>query len=95
VESDSQLIILHRALGSPPQKAPSPEEAKIVQAGYSLAAAEAFTASLAPALRSEGKPFRFEYLSGAFTERDPSKHLWFLQNARRIKVRDLGILSNT
>ena len=32
-----------------------------------------------------GRPFRFVYLSGALTEKDPSKSLWFLQEVRRNK----------
>jgi hypothetical protein len=57
-----------------------------------LAAAEAFTNSLAPPLKAKGKTFRFVLLGGMFSCRDASKSLWFLHNARMIKVCDFDIL---
>jgi hypothetical protein len=79
-EADSE-----RALGSPAHKNPNLEDCRKIEIGYTLAAAEAFTKSLAP-LKAEGKTFRFVYLSGMLANRDPKKTPWFMPNARNIKV---------
>ena len=49
-----------RALGSPAHKNPNLEDCRKIEIGYTLAAAEAFTKSLA-LLKAEGKTFRFVY----------------------------------
>jgi hypothetical protein len=57
-----------------------------------LAAAEAFTNSLAPPLKAKERTFRFVLLGGMFTCRDPNKTLWFLHNARMIKACPVRLL---
>lgn len=79
-------------MGSPAHKSPSLEHSKKVEIGYMLAAAEAFTDSLAPQLREKGKTFRFVLLGGMFSCRDPKKTLWFLHNARMIKASPFDLL---
>jgi len=74
-------------MGSPAHRNPDLEDSRKVEIGYTLAAAEAFTSSLAPALKDEGKTFRFVYLSGMLANRDATKSLWFMKNVRNIKVR--------
>jgi hypothetical protein len=76
----------NRALGSPAHKNPNLEDCRKIEIGYTLAAAEAFTKSLAPPLKAEGKTFRFVYLSGMLANRDRKKTPWFMPNARNIKV---------
>lgn len=66
-------------------KSPNLEHSKKVEIEYMLAAAEAFTNSLAPRLKESGKTFRFVLLGGMFSCRDPKKTLWFLHDARMIK----------
>jgi hypothetical protein len=61
-----------RALGSPAHKNPNLEDCRKIEIGYTLAAAEAFTKSLA-LLKAEGKTFRFVYLSGMLANRNPKK----------------------
>jgi hypothetical protein len=73
-------------MGSPAHSHPDLEECRKVEIGHTLAAAEAFTSCLAPALREKGKAFRFVYLSGMLANRDTNKSLWFMHNARTIKV---------
>ncbi|MCJ1377502.1 hypothetical protein MMC17_000597 [Xylographa soralifera] len=55
-----------------------------VEVDYTMAAATAFTTSLAPML-PERKKFRFVYLSGMISETNQEKPLWYAQNARRLK----------
>ncbi|KUJ24125.1 uncharacterized protein LY89DRAFT_713044 [Mollisia scopiformis] len=74
-----------RALGSPAHKNPNLEDCKKIEIGYTHAAAETFSKSLVPSLKSQGKSFRFVYLSGKMAERDTDKKLWFMHNARSIK----------
>ncbi|KAL8824881.1 MAG: hypothetical protein Q9170_008009 [Blastenia crenularia] len=62
----------------------SQEQNRIINLDYTLTAAKTFVEKLAPRLR-EGKKFRFVYLSGMLTERDPSKKLWFMKEARLIR----------
>lgn len=73
-------------MGSPAHKSPNLEHSKKVEIEYMLAAAEAFTNSLAPRLKERGKTFRFVLLGGMFSCRDPKKTLWFLHDARMIKA---------
>lgn len=61
---------------------PDDDTAKKVSIEYTLAAAKAFTPTSAPE-----KKFRFIYLSGAASERDQTKPLWFMQEYRRTRVR--------
>jgi hypothetical protein len=73
-------------MGSPAHKSPNLEHSRKVEIGYMLAAAEAFTNSLASPLKEKGKTFRFVLLGGMFSCREPKKTLWFLHNARMIKA---------
>ncbi|RQM05865.1 hypothetical protein DH86_00002183 [Scytalidium sp. 3C] len=50
------------------------------------AAARAFCASLAPAMKAKGKKFRFVYVSGMFAARETDQKLWFLHDIRIAKV---------
>ncbi|MCJ1462818.1 hypothetical protein MMC07_001421 [Pseudocyphellaria aurata] len=59
---------------------PDNDTARKISIEYTLAAAKAFT----PASSTE-KKFRFVYLSGAASERDQTKPLWFMQEYRRIR----------
>ena len=56
-----------------------------VQVDYPMAAVNAFSDILASQLDT-GKGFRFVYLSGALSEKDPNKSLWFLGELRRLRV---------
>ena len=78
----------------------SAEQNRKINLNYTLAAAKAFTEILAPSLE-DGKKFRFVYLSGMMTERDPKRNLWFMKESRLIRVSDneawtpsLGALAN-
>jgi hypothetical protein len=73
-------------MGSPAHKAPSIEESRNVDIRYMLAAAEAFTNTLAPPLKAQGKTFRFVLLSGMLACRDQNKTLWFMDTTRKMKV---------
>jgi len=77
-------------MGSPAHKNPDLEACRKIEIGYTGAAAEAFATSLAPGLKDKGKPFRFVYLSGMLANRDTSKTMWFMHNARTIKVHSKG-----
>lgn len=61
----------------------TPEEGQRVNMDYTLAAAKAF----ATLSTSDGKPFRFVYLSGRYTEKNQDKSLWFLTDARKMRGR--------
>ncbi|KAK0265962.1 hypothetical protein LTR91_021432 [Friedmanniomyces endolithicus] len=64
----------------------TPTSGKEVHVDYTLAAATAFVEHIAPTVREkEGKIFTFVYLSGKICERDQSKALWFLADARRMR----------
>ncbi|KAK0863875.1 hypothetical protein LTR87_015994 [Friedmanniomyces endolithicus] len=64
----------------------TPTSGMEVHVDYTLAAAEAFVEHVAPVCReTEGKRFTFLYLSGKICERDQSKALWFLADARRMR----------
>ncbi|KAK4545976.1 hypothetical protein LTR36_002540 [Oleoguttula mirabilis] len=52
---------------------------------YTLAAVHAFASALATELEAQGSRFRFVYLSGAVTERDQNKSLWFLGESRKMR----------
>ena len=81
-------------MGNPVRKAASIEESRKVDIQYMLAAAEAFTNSLAPPLKAQGKTFRFVLLGGMFACRDQQKTLWFLKDTRMVKVCSLKLLSD-
>ncbi|KAK4866977.1 hypothetical protein LT330_007718 [Penicillium expansum] len=57
---------------------PDNDVARRVSLDYTLAAAQVFQETCQ-------KPFRFIYCSGAATERDQTKPLWFMQEYRRIR----------
>jgi len=59
---------------------PDNDQARQVIIDYTLAAAQAFTPT-----STTDKKFRFVYLSGAASERDQTKPLWFMQDYRRIR----------
>ncbi|KAK0247503.1 hypothetical protein LTS09_017381 [Friedmanniomyces endolithicus] len=64
----------------------TPTSGKEVHVDYTLAAATAFVEHIAPIVREkEGRRFTFVYLSGKICERDQSKALWFLADARRMR----------
>ncbi|KAL8711134.1 MAG: hypothetical protein Q9225_007171 [Loekoesia sp. 1 TL-2023] len=65
-------------------KSLSPEQNRKINLDYTITAAKTFTEQLAPRFE-EGKKFRFMYLSGMLTERDPKKSLWFMKEARLIR----------
>jgi len=65
-------------------------ERRAVEIDYPLAAVTAFAALIALPL---GKRFRFLYLSGMIAERDQMKRLWYMQDARWLKVCDTIVLS--
>ncbi|KAK5723763.1 hypothetical protein LTR15_005463 [Elasticomyces elasticus] len=62
----------------------TPTSGKEVHVDYTLAAATAFAENLAPKL-GEGKRFTFVYLSGKLCERDQSRSLWFMHEARKMR----------
>lgn len=68
---------LYRTLGK--AHMPDNDVARRVSLDYTLAAAQVFQETCQ-------KPFRFIYCSGAATERDQTKPLWFMQEYRRIRV---------
>lgn len=70
-----------RSLGK--ARIPDNNEARKIIIDYTLAAAKALT----PSASTTGKKMRFLYLSGAASERDQVKPLWFMQDYRRIRVR--------
>jgi hypothetical protein len=51
---------------------------------FPKAAAEAFAKHL-----GDAKKFRFVYISGMWTERDPTKSLWLMAKFRRLRVDSL------
>jgi hypothetical protein len=53
---------------------------------FPMIAARLFADELAPKLK-QGKPFRFAFLSGYLSERNPKKKTWFANGALHIKVR--------
>ncbi|KAL1874740.1 hypothetical protein VTK73DRAFT_268 [Phialemonium thermophilum] len=60
--------------------------AKKVSVDYTIAAAKAFIAALAPELLSrKGNKFRFVFCSGKFAEWDQQKRLSFMSDTRHIK----------
>ncbi|KAI1339987.1 hypothetical protein F5Y15DRAFT_415414 [Xylariaceae sp. FL0016] len=63
---------------------PNVETARKVSVDYTIAAAKAFLADLAPRL-SEGRKFRFLFCSGKYAEWDDDKHLLFMADTRHIK----------
>lgn len=71
--------LLCRTLGK--ARMPDNEIARRVSLDYTLAAAQVFQETCQ-------KPFRFIYCSGAAAERDQTKPLWFMQEYRRIRVRE-------
>ncbi|KAL9097058.1 MAG: hypothetical protein Q9165_001022 [Trypethelium subeluteriae] len=62
---------------------PDSDMARKVSVDYTLAAVRAFDRANATA--NNDKKLRFVYLSGAASERDQTKPLWFLQDYRRIR----------
>ena len=54
---------------------------------FTIAAATAF---LHAKVSGDGKKFTFIYLSGIFVEKDQARKLWFLTEARKIRVHILG-----
>lgn len=76
------------SLGLPAKDSNDLVECKKIEVGYTGAAAKAFSQTLAPPLKAEGRVFRFVYLSGQFAERDVDKMRmkWFLYNTRTFKV---------
>ncbi|KAL9595348.1 MAG: hypothetical protein Q9219_006502 [cf. Caloplaca sp. 3 TL-2023] len=62
----------------------SPGQNRKINLDYTVTAARTFTELMAPKL-GDGKKFRFVYLSGMMTERDPEKTLWFMKEARLIR----------
>ena len=80
-----------RAMGAPAHRAPTIEDSRNVDIRYMLAAADAFTNSLAPPLKIQGKRFRFVLLGGMLACRDQNKALWFMQTTRKMKVGELGL----
>lgn len=75
-----------RVIGGRVPQFPDVETAKKVQVDYTLAAAKASLEALAPQLPT-GQKFRFVFCSGKFAEWDQGKSLAFMQDTRRIKVR--------
>lgn len=65
-------------------KALNPEEYRKINISYTITAARTFAEKLGPSL-GDGNKFKFVYLSGFFTERDPNKNLWFVKEARMIR----------
>lgn len=59
---------------------------KEVHMDFTMAAAKAFAKELSSNL-DQGTKLRFVYLSGALAEKDQTKTLWMLGNARRLRVR--------
>lgn len=71
--------LLCRTLGK--AHMPDNDIARRVSLDYTLAAAQVFQETCQ-------KSFRFIYCSGAAAERDQAKPLWFMQEYRRIRVRE-------
>ena len=57
-----------------------------VNADFAIAAAKAFADRLGPALKSQGKKFRFVYCSAVGAENDLDKKLLFMEDSRKVKV---------
>ncbi|KAI0019478.1 hypothetical protein F4780DRAFT_447686 [Xylariomycetidae sp. FL0641] len=72
------------AIGGRAPQFPDVETARKVSVDYTLAAAQAFRAHLAPRLPA-GRKFRFLFCSGKFAEWDDKKRLSFMNDTRRIK----------
>lgn len=72
----------NRALGIKSLANLTMEEARHVSIDYTMHAASVLTQELA----QPGKPFRFAYLSGVMAEKDQEKSLWFMGEARRMRV---------
>ncbi|KAH7317586.1 hypothetical protein BKA65DRAFT_465562 [Rhexocercosporidium sp. MPI-PUGE-AT-0058] len=73
------------ALGGIPSRFPDLATARMVNIDYPLAAAKAFTETVAPGL-GEGKKFRFLYVSGHAVDRDLSKQHRFFNDGIHIKA---------
>ncbi|KAI1381201.1 hypothetical protein F4677DRAFT_119348 [Hypoxylon crocopeplum] len=72
------------AIGGRATQFPDIETAEMVQVHYTIAAAKAFVAELAPKL-PESQKFRFVFCSGKFAEWDQEKSLKWMKDTRRIK----------
>jgi len=57
---------------------------KVLEVDYPLAFGNAMRAVLQK--EKENKKFRYTHLSGAVTERDQSKDLWFKSEMRKLKI---------
>lgn len=63
----------------------TPTAGREVHFDYTLAAVHAFFSALTPALGEKGQRFRHIQLSGAFTEKDQDRSLWFLGATRKMR----------
>ncbi|KAK4693767.1 hypothetical protein P7C71_g3691, partial [Lecanoromycetidae sp. Uapishka_2] len=76
----------------------TPDLSRRVNMDYTLAAANAFAASLAPQIKeSRSQNFRLVYCSGYLTERDQERSLWLVGEDRRmrglleVRLEELGV----
>ncbi|KAI1495495.1 hypothetical protein F5X99DRAFT_403349 [Biscogniauxia marginata] len=72
------------AIGGRASQFPDVETARKVSVDFTIAAAKAFLAELAPQ-PPDGKKFRFVFCSGKLAEWDDEKHLRFMSDTRHIK----------
>ncbi|KAK4553143.1 hypothetical protein LTR86_009870 [Recurvomyces mirabilis] len=63
----------------------TPTSGREVHVDFTFAAADTFIENLVPDLRKECKRFRFVYVSGVLCEKDQSRSLWFLAQARKMR----------
>lgn len=80
------LLIISRCIGGKVSDFPDYGTAKRVQYDYTVAFAEACERSIRPREESGQQEFRFVFCSGAFTERDQKKGLWWGDDTRKLKV---------
>lgn len=81
----SNKLIIRRAVGGMVKKVGDFKTAQKINVEYPLALAELFVSHAALSTK-DGKKLRFVFTSGALTERDMNKTLWFLSESRKMKV---------
>lgn len=92
--NSTHLSEWNRALGGLPHLYPTLEIAREVNINYPTYAASTFGKTFAISQdknKNKEKKFQFWYVSGKAVERDLTKPLWILQDARRIKVSKLTV----
>ncbi|KAL2812001.1 hypothetical protein BJX63DRAFT_397865 [Aspergillus granulosus] len=79
------------AIGIRPSQASDELHTRRVCIEYTAAAAPVFQRALTES-GSDGRPFRFVYISGAGVERDQNRSLWYMGNFRRLRGEGENVL---